>query len=348
MKDTREETAGKGTPRIAMIGCGAIAESFHLPALATQNGVLERVVLVDRDLDRARELGHRFGVTSVAADYQDVLGAVDGAIIAVPHHLHYPVASDCLKRGVHVLCEKPLAGSGREAAELAREAEDAGLTVSVNNNRRLFPSFQTVRDLIASNEMGPVERVEISHGEKFDWPSATGAYFGARANGKGVLLDTGAHILDLVCWWLGGKPELTSYADDSFGGAEAVAKLSFARGACRGQVHLSWLSRLKNVYRVEAREGTIEVEAYDWHAVRVVSRTGKVKKIQADSGIQTLSDVGSLVIGNFVGVLRSGRIPLVPGRDVALSLELIDECYASRSRFPMPWHDRFVRRIHDA
>jgi predicted dehydrogenase len=318
----------------------------HVPALAKHPEVRERLVLVDQDLDRARGLAHAFGVASVAADYRDVLARVDGVVIALPHHLHFRAALDCLRAGVHVLCEKPLAESAAEVAELVAAAEQSHVRLAVNNTRRLFPPSRKVHELLSEGAIGAVRLLRYYDGAKYDWPSASGFAFGLRGTGKGVLLDVGAHVLDLVCWWLGRKPQVTAYADDSFGGSEAVAKLSFADGGAHGEVHLSWLANLPNGFRIEGEAGSIVGSVYDWHAVELVSRSGKRKVIPLNSRIRTSSDAGRLIVENFLGVIQSGRPPLVSGRDVAPSIAMIEECYARRRRFDMPWHDDPEQILH--
>ena len=326
-------------PTVAVIGCGAIARMQHVPALATHPGVRERLVLVDQDLDRARELAHAFGVASIAADYRDVLGGVDGVVIALPHHLHYRAALDCLRAGVHVLCEKPLAESAAEVAELGAVSQQSHVTLAVNNTRRLFPPSRKVQELLSEGAIGAVRFLGYYDGAKYGWPSASGFAFGLRGTGKGILLDAGAHVLDLVCWWLGHKPDITAYVDDSFGGSEAVAKVSFTDGAARGEVHLSWMAKLRNGFRIEGEAGTIVGSVYDWHAVELTSRSGKRKQIPLNSRVRTIRDAGRLVVENFISVIQSGRAPLVSAQDVAPSIAMIEECYARRRRFEMPWHD---------
>ena len=333
-------------PAVAVVGCGAIATMRHVPALARRPEVRERLVLIDRDLDRARGLAHTFGVSSVAADYRDVLTAVDGVVIALPHHLHFRVALDCLRAGVHVLCEKPLAESAVEVAELVAAAEQSQVTLAVNNTRRLFPPSTKVHELLREGAIGAVQFLGYYDGAKYDWPSASGFAFGLRGTGKGVLLDVGAHVLDLVCWWLGRAPQVTDYADDSFGGSEAVAKVSFAEGRTHGEVHLSWLAKLRNGFRIEGETGSIVGSVYDWRAIDLVSRSGKRKRIPLDSVIRTSGDAGRLIVENFLDVIQSGRPPLVSGRDVAPSIALIEECYARRRRFDMPWHDHGKQILH--
>lgn len=332
------KTSGN-VPVIAIIGCGAIAESFHLPALARHPTVRKNLILVDRNLERAQALATRYGVGAYCRDYQEILKTIDGAVIAVPHALHYSIALDCVRNGVHVLCEKPLAESMAQLNEIVTEAERTAVAVSVNNNRRLFPSFRKVQQLIASRDIGSIRHLEICHGEKFDWPSATASYFGAHSSGKGVLLDTGAHIVDLVCWWLGGKPGVICYEDDSLGGSEAVAKLSFKYGDCTGRIHLSWLSKLQNSFRIRGEWGSIEGNTYDWRTITVGSRSGKRTKIRARTEFRDLSDLGRMLIDNFLDIISKGVHPLVSPRDVMDSVALIEECYACRGRFAMPWHD---------
>src|SRR5438034_11697773 len=94
-------------PTVAVVGCGAIASMQHVPALAQYPGVRERLVLVDQDLDRARGLARAFDAPSVAADYREVLGAVDGVVLALPRERHDRAARDCARAGVHVLRDQP-------------------------------------------------------------------------------------------------------------------------------------------------------------------------------------------------------------------------------------------------
>ena len=228
-------------PAIAVIGAGAIADIFHLPALVRRADLRPRVILVDRDEARAKAIAAKYGFTRTATDYKAILGEVQGAIICVPHHLHFPISRDCLGAGVHVLCEKPVAESAAEVAELTALAAAKGVTVNVNNTRRLYPSTQAVKAAIVAGKLGTVKRIDFEEGGAFEWPAVGEGYFGAKAGGHGVLFDVGAHVLDLVTWWLDGAPEVLRYADDSAGGTEAVAEVEMRRGACEVWVKLSWL-----------------------------------------------------------------------------------------------------------
>ncbi len=330
-------------PRIAIIGCGAISRAFHVPALARHPAVLEKLILVDSNIDAAKTLAREYGITQVVTDYRDVVQSVEGAIIAVPNHLHHSISLDCIRNGIHVLCEKPLAESAAHVREIISESDKSGVAVLVNNKRRLYPSSKKVHELLRQGEIGRPRHLEFYEGEQFDWPSASGFYFGSRGSARGVLVDKGAHVLDLICWWLGGKPRLISYEDDSLGGSEAVAKLTFESGECRGTVHLSWLSKLKNSFRIQGESGSIEGGIYDWRTLRVSSQSGKEEIIRANTECREISDLSRLLIDNFLNVITQGTPPLVSPGDVIDSIALTEECYARRARFAMPWHDALQR-----
>jgi len=327
------------TPRIAVIGCGAISENFHLPALARHPELLRGLTLVDPDPKRARALADRFGVASVAPDYRDVLDRVDGVIVAVPHHLHEPIGLACLSAGRHVLCEKPLAETPDGVSRLLEAARGSGVALLVNQTRRLFPSHQLAKRMIEAGELGALRRITYTMGEPFEWPAATGSYFGARGSCKGVLLDTGAHILDLVCWWLADAPRLVGYRDDSFGGTEAVAQIDVQSKDCVASVRLSWLSKLDNRFRIEGEQGRLEGGAYDWGRIEHTDASGRTRRLKASRTHQSFEDFAARLIDNFVEVLRGRAEPLVDAQEVLASVSIIDACYRGRQRFEMPWQE---------
>jgi predicted dehydrogenase len=336
------ETDEGECPTIALIGCGAITEALHLPALSRHPEMMLRAICVDPNLTRANEMASKFGAGRAVARYQDVIGELDGAIVAVPPKLHFTITAECLKAQVHVLCEKPLTESGEEARQLVALSKAAGVSLCVNNYRRLYPSSMKVRELIAAGELGIIRHLDFSWGEEFDWPISSGAYFGPAA-GRGVLADKGAHVLDLICWWLGGKPQVLSYEDDSMGGTEAVAELRFRFNECEGLVRLSWLSRYPNTFEVRGDRGSVSGGLFDWNVVQIAPATGGRRKIRLPSQAKVPDDVGKVLFDNFLDVIRGRAAPVVTGSDVLPSIELLDECYAARTRLPMPWYDAWHR-----
>lgn len=328
----------RSNPRVALIGCGAIARSFHLPALARDRAVREKLILVDPATDRARALGGEYGIDRVAASHQEVIDAIDAAVITVPHSLHYPIARDLLAHGVHVLCEKPLTETTEEAGDLIATAKAARAVLAANYTKRLYPSFQKIRDLIADGAIGTPESFEFLWGEVFDWPAASGFYFGRAAEGRGVLFDKGPHVLDALCWWLPGDAAVLSCHDDASGGSEAVSEVELRIGAARGTVRLSWLSKYENTFTIRGDEGTIRGSVFDWKGLELSAPDGTTRRLKTGTGAHSPSGFGPAIIDDFLSAIAHDADPLISAEDVIDSIRLIEQCYAVRQRFSMPWN----------
>lgn len=330
--------------RIAVVGCGAIAESFHLPALEALGKDEVSVVLVDPDRSRARELGRRFGLTETALSHREVAGELDGAVLCTPHHLHVPIASELVQAGVGVLSEKPLGTSVAEVEALRDLSESTGIPVAVNQTRRFIPACREIRRLLQAGELGRVESVEMAEGDRFGWPAATPSMFGAAAEGKGVLLDIGVHALDLATWWLGSELSLESHNDDSFGGSEAAVRSRFRFGGATLSLRLSWLAKQPNRYMIRGEDGVITWNVYDLDRIEIsrgpARGPGDRMRVHRIPGAPaSFADLAPEVIGDFLDSLRTGSRPAVSAEDVLPAMRLIEACYARRERMAMPWHD---------
>jgi len=343
---TVERRNHKAPLRVAVVGCGAIAQSFHLPALASTLDVADHLIVVDRDLARAEAAKERFRARRAAADHREALSDAGAAIVAVPQEFHAEVVRDCLRAGIPVLCEKPLAATLEDATALVDAADAAGTVLAVNNTRRFYPAVRAARDWIRSGRPGRIKRIEIIEGTCFNWPLASGSTFGRGGTGKGVLQDVGAHALDMVCWWLGERPRVTGYLDDAMGGSEAVARVEFAGNGYTGVVHLSWLSKLSNTFRVEGERETVEGGILAWDAIRIIPAGGLARKQRLRPEVRSFAQVNAHVMANFLEAVRGDGPPAVPAREVLPSIAMIEECYRRRRRFPMPWHD-VVREVFD-
>lgn len=329
--------SGGRSPRLTLIGCGAIAENYYLPSLSGQPRVLEALTLVDTDIDRARKLATGFGGRRWVPDYRDALNESDGVIIALPTHLHHPVAMECLSRGLPVLCEKPLAESADKAEEMIEQARKAGVALATNYQQRLWPQFLKAKELIDGGSLGEPLSIMYRVGELFAWPTVSGFYFNSAGAGRGVLRDRGAHVLDHVCWWLGGAPRVASSRNDSFGGSEALAEVRFERGRCTGEVKLSWLSSFPCRFAIEFERGSIEGEVYYPQDIVVRAESGPPKRTKLKwEGYGALA---KRIVTNFIEILSTGGTPIVSGGDVLDSLRTVDECYRLATRFDMAWYE---------
>src|SRR5262245_11750518 len=112
--------------RVAVVGCGAIAEQMHLPVLAGHEQ-LKLVALVDRNLERAKRFAAGYNVPQ-AWDSIDRLTQenCDAVVLATPAVHHAPAALELISRGLHVLVEKPMATRYADAVGMVEAAEEQG------------------------------------------------------------------------------------------------------------------------------------------------------------------------------------------------------------------------------
>jgi predicted dehydrogenase len=335
--------------KLAVVGCGAVAQIHHLPAIAATPSVL-LVALVDRELPRARELAARWGVPRAVAEVGEVGSEIDAAIVALPNHLHEPVASALLRRGVHVLVEKPMAPTAAACDAMIESAAVGGATLAVGLEFRFFPSTELVRELLAAGVVGELRGFELRQGVVPRWPFASDFVLRKEAAGGGVLADFGVHVLDLLLCWLGDWREVDC-RDDARGGLESDAelRLTMANGLA-GTVEVSRTRNLRNTCRLVGTRGELEVGVWDpdpevslrlggGAALRLAGRA-RPAAAGSDAGAG-LDFAGAfrLQLADFVAAVREGRPPRVPGSEGRRAVALVEACYAHRAPLALPWDE---------
>ena len=326
--------------RLALVGCGAAANKYYLPVLRDNPEICRDLYLVDSDINTARLAAESLGAGHCVEDFRKAIGNVDGAIVAVPPHLHHSVATWFLRAKCHVLCEKPLADRASEASEMVAEAQRNGVQLCVHNRRRIFPSSVAVKKLIAEKRIGVPLSINYLEAGKFGWESRTDSFISSQSSDKGVLLDLGSHVMDLVCWWLDAKPELILCEDDSYGGPESLVHVKAKERDCSIQVVLNRLINIDSRFVIRCTGGHIEGTLSDWTGVSVQDNAGRVQRVESRSEFKTHDDMARRIVENFIQVVGGFETPLVPGREVVRSIEFIEECYRHRRRLPMPWDER--------
>ncbi len=328
----------RSSPRIAIIGCGAVTETHHLPTLAELN--LKPALLIDVNLQRAQRLGDLFQAGRVSDDYRACLGEFDAAIVASPHHLHAPICTDLLRRGIHVLVEKPMALTTGECQAMIEAAEAGNAVLAVALMRRYSRNLQWAKAVLDAGLLGPIESFDFQEGADYGWPVASGFFFRKETAGGGVLMDTGAHTLDLLLWLLGDVSSF-EYYDDSYGGVEADCKMdvTLASGA-KGAVELSRTRDLRCTAIVRGKRGEIEI-GLGKKFVRadpkgLLSYTNG--EVRCDPELkQTYRDLFVAQLNDWLRSIATGQKPWIPVEEAGRSIALIERCYAERRPWNLPW-----------
>ena len=322
--------------RIGVIGCGAIAELYHLPALAAHSQTAASIALADPNPTRLAAMEQQFRAAHAVKDYRELVGKVDAVIVATPPHLHYAAAKWFLDQGIHVLCEKPLTESISEAREMVEAGEKSGAKLAVNQTRRFFPTYQKIRDLIAAGTLGKIESIKYHDGVEFNWPAASPHHF--QLGAKGAWSDTGVHLLDSVCYWLDAKPTLVRSQNDSFGGPEAMATVNLEHQGCQIEIKVSRLGKLMNGFQIMGSLGSISAEAEDWDEFTVQFKDGRQKRYKCASNRLTYCDFAKPTIANLVQVVTGEAEPFVSGRSTLATIELLEQAMNAANRYPMTWN----------
>lgn len=334
--------------RVAVIGCGAIVERSHAPALAhlAAAGLVRVAALVDPDPTRRQRLAPQFPGARSCADLAELSpGDIDLALVASPARFHAAQTQRLLAQGAHVLCEKPLAVNVAEAEAMVAAARAHERVLAAGQFRRFFPALQLVRDHLVAGTFGALRSIDIREGGPFDWPAASPSFFDRRQAGGGVWLDVGVHVLDTLVWWLGEPSEL-AYADDAAGGLEANcrARLRHANGVA-SHLFLSRDSATANRWRLEFERGEVvwrvghanELElrlagSATWQIVRTEQETAAGRRAG-----DNVPDVFVRQLADVIDAARETRAPRVSGAEALRALRLIEHGYATRQLLDSPW-----------
>ena len=192
--------------RIGIIGCGGMA-GMHM-AYLPQDPRVRFTAAADVAPDLVAKVVEAHGVEGFD-DGEKLLdsGLIDAVIIVTPHYFHPIYSIAALRRGIHVMTEKPVAVTAKAAAEVnAEHQKHPDLVYGVMHQMRADPRWQRVHQIIHSGVLGSIQRYEWTVTSWF----RTQAYFDSGSwratwagEGGGVLLNQSVHNLDLLCWLFG-------------------------------------------------------------------------------------------------------------------------------------------------
>ncbi|MFI9407718.1 Gfo/Idh/MocA family oxidoreductase [Nocardia sp. NPDC052316] len=186
------------TLQVAVLGYGLAGSVFHAPLIAADPRMRVAVVVTSSAERKAQAEREHPGVRVVAtADelFADLTG-IDLVVIATPNRTHAPLAGQALEAGLPVVVDKPFAVSVAEAEDLVERAEQAGLALTVFQNRRWDGDFLTVRALAEAGRLGQVRRFESRFERWRPVPKGGWREVGDAADGAGLLFDLGSHLID--------------------------------------------------------------------------------------------------------------------------------------------------------
>lgn len=217
--------------RIGILGAARIAPAALIkPAKGNAQVVVSAVAARDKTVGQAFATKH--GITRVHDSYDSLLAdpEVDAVYNPLPNALHGRWTRAALEAGKHVLCEKPFAANAVEAHEIAALAATSDRVVMEAMHYRYHPFALRVQQIIASGELGTLQRVEAAD---CYWLSKFSANAYNYSLGGGALMDLGCYVVDMLRTFGGSTPQVVSAQAkmrDSKVDRAMTAELQFADG----------------------------------------------------------------------------------------------------------------------
>jgi len=326
--------------RVAVIGCGGISRA-HLNGLVACP-MAEIVYCVDIDEEKAKEKAQAVGA-KWHTNYKEILDEVDAVDICTPPHLHAEMTIEAAKRGKHVLCEKIMARNLKEAQEMIKATDEAGVVFMIAFVLRYRKEWQVVHDICKSGRLGRIfqaycqTHMFLGSGrpEKIaDWRKDPEKF------PMGCFLSHGCHYVDQLIWNVGEITHAASMGNRFTlgeiipgGDDTSVAIFKHENGAVSAYVE-SWavphptISTRFEAYGTEGsvkleygRGTTRKVELFTRDGVEVVCEVDPSKKDPMDPFGGAKEMHGQ--IDHFIRCIIEKKQPVTHGREGIKAMEVI-------------------------
>jgi predicted dehydrogenase len=328
--------------KIGVIGAGSIARQRHLPELR-ENPYAEIAAICDTNLKRAEEMTELYGGKAFS-DYREliVMKDLDAVIVCATNTTHAEMTIAALQAGKHVMCEKPMATTLKEARAMIDASEQTGQYLMIAHNQRLAPACVKAKEIIQSGKLGRALTFQTVFGhpgsEYWAIDGANTWFYQKKITAFGVMGDLGIHKIDLVHWLLdqdfteavamagtlnkrNAKGELIDVEDN------AVCLLKTDRGVL-GTVAVSWTYQKEdNSTIIYGEKGTLRIYAHPEYQLIVdySSMEGEYHKV---GEIPTnIKQVKSGIIDRFIDCLVNHHKPEISGEEGYKALNTVLACF---------------------
>jgi UDP-N-acetyl-2-amino-2-deoxyglucuronate dehydrogenase len=323
--------------RVGVIGAGVAAQWF-VDLLRRRDDAACVSVLRSPGGDVA-EASARLGVSVVDDPAAFYAARPEVVVVTTPSGLHARHAEGALDHGCHVLVEKPITTVARSGERLVDLAAARGVKLGVVFQRRADPVFAHVARTLADGALGKLVAVSLTlpyHRSAAYYRSA--AWRGTwDLDGGGVLMNQGIHLLDVLVWWFGDPERVEAFATTAVHEIEVedtlAAVLRFPGGAL-GTVLATTASLPGRPHSLEVlgSQGSLRLEGeriVRWDVQAPPPPETETEDGGATDPSATDTRNHARVIDDFLESVRSGRPPLVDGREGLRSVRLVEAIYAA-------------------
>lgn len=327
--------------RIAVVGCGRIAKN-HFSSVEKYPDDLELVSVCDNNSKTLEQAIAQYNVKGYLS-LTDMLAKekLDVISLCTPSGLHPQQAIEAAEAGVHVISEKPMATRWRDAVEMVKACDKAGVRLFVVKQNRRNSTLQLLKKAVTENRFGRIYMVNMN----VFWARPQEYYDSAKWRGTweldgGAFMNQASHYVDLIDWLIGPVEKIQAMTGTLARNIEVedsgVLNIKWRNGAI-GSMNVTMLTYPKNFegsITILGEKGTVRVgglavnEIQHWE---FEDQRDYDKQIM-DANYQTTSLYGfghPLYYKNVIDVFREGVEPETDGREGLRSLEVIIAAYLS-------------------
>jgi hypothetical protein len=301
------------TLRVGVAGVGVMG-SNHARVFADMLGV-SLIGVADPDANRRDRVASTLGCAG-HDDVDDLLAeGLDAITIAAPTHLHQDLALTCIRKGVHVLVEKPVASTVQEGRSIIAAARRAGVALMVGHVERFNPAVETIKDAIRGEDILSISITRVGP-------------FPPRMSNVGVVIDLAVHDIDLIRWFTDSEiVEIQPQVSSAIAEREDIALLQFrTESGVLAQVNTNWLTPFK------ARNITIATAKKYIMGDLLTGQVTECFGFQPDGAYSMrhlsvrYAEPLRSELQAFVAAIRTGKAPAVTGEEGVASLEVAIRC----------------------
>jgi UDP-N-acetylglucosamine 3-dehydrogenase len=224
--------AGGGLVRVGVVGVGVMGAN-HARVFSDMPGV-ELVGIADPDRTQREMVTAALGCPAFP-DVEALLACgIEAVTIAAPTHLHLDLALQCIRAGIHVLVEKPIASSVEEGRAIITAARHAGVNLMVGHVERFNPAVEAIKNAIRDEDILSIAVTRVGP-------------FPPRMSNVGVVIDLAVHDIDLIRWFTDSEiVEVQPQLKNAVAEREDIALLQFRTASgVLAHINTNWLTPFK-------------------------------------------------------------------------------------------------------
>ncbi len=250
---------------------------------------------------------------------------LDGVVIVTPHTLHFDHALLAADAGLHVLMEKPMVTSAAQAHALAARFQQSGKVFTIGYNTPCTPEFDWLRETVRQKKLGRLEMVSGYLAQGWLKPTAGSWRQDPKLSGGGQAYDSGAHLLNSLCWTVESDiAEVFAFVDNHGAAVDinSSINLRFANGVMASMIVGGNCPANGASMHFLFDGGRVDIDGWCGEWVNVWDAAGRVKYPAITGRAQTPDD-------NFIDAILGRAEPRTSIRNGIVQSELMDAIYES-------------------